>query len=376
MRCIDGKNMFKDTLRVAIRTDASVRISSGHVMRCLTLAEELSCRGAEVSFICRELQGNLCDIIEKKGYKVKRLPVPEGQMPENTTLHGGWLETEWETDAKQTIDFLTLECPGELKTDWLIIDHYALDIHWESAVRPYVKKIMVIDDLADRVHDCDLLLDQNPCDRMETRYDGLVPHRCVKLLGPEFALVRSEFKEAGGDKPTNGKLERIFVFYGGVDLSNETEKAIKAVRCLNRSTLSVDVVVGMANPYREHLRNLCLSIPNLSFHCQVDNMAELMARADLALGAGGITTFERMYMDLPSITVSTALNQVNILEFLDREGYLRFLGEAEKVAVGDISKAILDFELKGCHMRRYKFNITDNYFWHKLNELVGKNPNK
>ncbi|MBL0225443.1 MAG: UDP-2,4-diacetamido-2,4,6-trideoxy-beta-L-altropyranose hydrolase [Geobacteraceae bacterium] len=180
-------------MMVCIRTDASDVIGSGHVMRCLTLADELRQRGADVIFICRILLGNLIGLIEDKGYSVVRLQQPETEYiaAAEDVAHAAWLGVSWEQDAVDTIDAF-----GEKHPKLLIIDNYALDSRWETKLRPYVEKIMVIDDLADRSHDCDLLLDQNLYQSIETRYDKLISESCKRLLGPKYALFRPEFVTA------------------------------------------------------------------------------------------------------------------------------------------------------------------------------------
>ena len=307
-------------IKLLIRTDADVSIGTGHVMRCLTLADELRGRGAEVIFVCREFDGNLCDYIEKKGYIVHRLPVSNEREHniEGNLKHAAWLGADWQTDARQVEEIIK---DFGTPLDWLVVDHYALDERWERYLRRYVKKIMVIDDLADRPHDCDLLLDQNFYENMESRYDVLAPSRCKKLLGPKYALLRPEFREARKNlRKHDGRIRRIMIFFGGSDPTNETAKALEAVRMLNRSDIAVDVVVGSANPNKDKTNKLCASITNVTYHCQVSNMAKLMADADLFIGGGGSTTWERCCLGLPSLIMAVASNQDAIAVGCDQAG--------------------------------------------------------
>ncbi|MEH6873424.1 MAG: UDP-2,4-diacetamido-2,4,6-trideoxy-beta-L-altropyranose hydrolase [Candidatus Competibacter sp.] len=326
-------------MRVAIRADASIQIGSGHVMRCLTLAEALRERGAEVHFVCRDLPGHLGGVLADKGYLVQWLPAPaaEGAAIPAHTAHSAWLGVPWAVDADQTRERLT----GWPEIDWLIVDHYALDRAWESRLRPLVKRIMVIDDLADRPHDCDLLLDQNLYEGMEQRYAGLVPADCRLLLGPRYALLRPEFRKAREQlRQRDGVVRRILVFFGGADPTNETAKALRAIQRLERPDIAVDVVVGAANPHRAEIEALCAELPNASFHCQVANMAELMARADLAIGAGGSTVWERCALNLPSIIWVVAENQNKSIEYLAKSGLLISIGNYEEVNIKAISTNI------------------------------------
>ncbi|MBO8159077.1 UDP-2,4-diacetamido-2,4,6-trideoxy-beta-L-altropyranose hydrolase [Thermosyntropha sp.] len=313
--------------KIIFRTDSAFIIGSGHLMRCLTLADELRNKGAEVKFICRNLPGNIIEVAEQRGYQIYMLPYENKSqiIPDD---YSTWLGADFRRDAEETVRILKQESP-----DWIIIDHYAIDIKWEQIVRPYVKKIMVIDDLANRQHDCDLLLDQNLVENMEKRYEGLVPPHCVKLLGPSYALLRPEFREARKKlKKRDGTVRRILIFFGGSDPTNETEKALKAVLMLNRPDITVDVVVGKANPHKEKIKKLCDVYPNVNYYCQVNNMAELMAEADLAIGAGGATTWERCYMGLPSLVITVAKNQEDTARYLEKLGIVRYAGIAEEVS--------------------------------------------
>ena len=168
---------------VAIRVDSSSQIGSGHVMRCLTLSDNLRERGADVVFVCREHVGHLCGFIEEKGYRVQRLPAPVDVCTGlDWNRHASWLGVSREQDADETLEVLR----GGGPYDWLIVDHYALDQKWEQCLRPMTRWLMVIDDLADRSHDCDLLLDQNYYPDQDRRYESRVPNGCEKLLGPDL----------------------------------------------------------------------------------------------------------------------------------------------------------------------------------------------
>jgi UDP-2,4-diacetamido-2,4,6-trideoxy-beta-L-altropyranose hydrolase len=311
-------------MEILIRTDASQQIGSGHVMRCLTLANELR-QKARMSFICRDLPGNMCDYIEQKGYLLHRLPL---------------LGTDWQTDAQQTNAILAAE---NKLIDWLIVDHYFLNAQWEMTMRPYVNQIMVIDDMANRSHDCDLLLDQNLYTDMESRYKNLVPQHCKQLLGPEYALLRAEFLKARSTlRKRDGNIKRILIFMGGSDPTNETAKALEAIKLLNRSDITVDVVVGESNPYKEQVKQICAKLPNAAYYCQVSNMAELMVKADLAIGAGGSTNWERCCLGLPSLVMTIAENQEYLTQTLHEQGYLISLGAKQKVSAETISQNLYD----------------------------------
>ena len=326
------------TCQIAFRTDSSFTLGAGHIFRCLTLADTLRQWGASVVFICVDFPGNLNKFIENKGYIVHHLP-PQGLDDEeiSPSLHPHWSGIDWEIDAKNTLEILV----GLQKVDWLIVDHYALDIRWEGKMRPFTEKIMIIDDLADRPHDCDLLLDQNQYEGLERRYDGLVPDHCERLLGYRYALLRPEFATARKTlRLRDGRVRRIFIFFGGGDLSNETAKALEAIRLMNRSDIAVDVVVGASNPKGDQIREICQRMSNTYFHLQVENMAELMALADLAIGAGGTTTWERCYLGLPTLALVLADNQRGVVEAMEAAGALRNVGWHKNVTSTGLAEAL------------------------------------
>ncbi|WP_431811457.1 UDP-2,4-diacetamido-2,4,6-trideoxy-beta-L-altropyranose hydrolase [Lysinibacillus sp. FW12] len=318
-----------------IRVDASVEIGIGHVMRCLTLAHRLKKTEKYVAFICRDAEGQCIRLIEQQGFEVFILPNSEGSL-------WNFVSDYWKKDAQDTISILK-----KYNVERLIIDHYSIDIKWEKLVRPFVNEIMVIDDLANRKHDCDILLDQNFYLDMDTRYDGLVPSSAKMLLGPSHALLRDEFIEAKKHiKPFNGRVERLFIFFGGSDPTNETEKVLLAIKStIEQYKLVVDVVVGNSNPNKLKIKQLCDEIENTHYHCQVNNIAELMAQADLAIGGGGATTWERIFLQLPTIVIAVAENQVEIAEAIHIKGACIYLGLSKKILINDIQN-IVDKMLK------------------------------
>jgi UDP-2,4-diacetamido-2,4,6-trideoxy-beta-L-altropyranose hydrolase len=315
---------------VAIRADSSTSIGSGHIMRCLTLAEQLRNSGAEVFFICLELAGNMIPLIEKKGYVVEIIPhikVVQDDM--------------WKKDLEYTKKII--KC-SKKQIHWLIVDHYGLDNRWENGLRTYTKRVMVIDDLANRQHDCDLLLDQNFYSDMALRYQGVTPSHCTQLLGPQYALLRPEFYKArNNQRKRDGKIRRVLLFFGGSDPTNETVKALAAIKLLNWSAITIDVVVGMANSNKEYIKQLCDNLPNTIFHCQVNNMAELMANADLAIGAGGTATWERCFLGLPSLTVVVADNQDEVTTAVAQAGATIKIGYSWEATVQRIAESVAAF---------------------------------
>lgn len=345
------------------RVDSSLQIGTGHVMRCLTLADELSRKGANVYFVCRAFSANLCELIESRGYWVHRLPL-ESQEDESVNVaglkHAHWLGCKWQVDAEQTAAVIAAL---EKNIDWLIVDHYAIDYRWETYLNPYVGKILVIDDLADRRHHGDLLLDQNLFIDMSTRYTGLINAKCYPLLGPVYALLRPSFAQERKKKKNHDTgVRRILVFFGGIDLTNETAKAIEAICGINEKDIQVDVIVGKDNPYKEQIYKACNEHSQFIFHSQVENMAERMAKADLALGAGGTATWERCCVGLGTLVIAVADNQVEMAKCVHQTGAAIFIGRSEDISSDDILRAfdtiIQNPELL-VEMRKKAMNVVD-----------------
>jgi UDP-2,4-diacetamido-2,4,6-trideoxy-beta-L-altropyranose hydrolase len=330
-------------MNVLFRTDASLQIGTGHVMRCLTLANALRERGAECRFICRAHEGNLLYRIQQNGFVATALPAdfrPNKEKESGQTVlpNANWHGADWQTDAAQTISSL-----GDSRPDWLIVDHYELDTHWESALRPHCGRIMVIDDLADRDHDCDVILDQNLVAEMEYRYDERVPARCASLIGPEYALLQPQYAELHPRTPPHmGSIRRILVFFGGADNHNMTGRVIAAFLALRRADITLDVVINPSSPHAAAIHEQAHAHANITLHESLPSLAPLMLMVDYAIGAGGATSWERCCLGLPSLVITLAENQKSIAAELDRQGFVRWLGDQDTVTESMLNAVLQD----------------------------------
>jgi UDP-2,4-diacetamido-2,4,6-trideoxy-beta-L-altropyranose hydrolase len=329
---------------VVFRTDASLQIGSGHVMRCLTLAQSLAESGFDCQFVCRQHPGNLIEHIRGQGFTVHVLPAAKEQVdsapykPSGLPAHAGWLGGGRDIDAAAT-----REVVAELDVEWLVVDHYALDRVWESQLRPHARAIMVIDDLADRPHDCDFLLDQN-FGRAVDDYAGLVPEICTVLTGPGYALLRPRFAELRQyslQRRQTPRLQRLLVSMGGVDQANATGMALDALRqCPLPETCTITVVMGPHAPWLQQVQAQANAMAQpCEVRVNVRDMAQLMADSDLAVGAAGSTSWERCALGLPTVMVVVADNQRQTAEHLHCYGAATAVTLAEldgsiRVAVG------------------------------------------
>jgi UDP-2,4-diacetamido-2,4,6-trideoxy-beta-L-altropyranose hydrolase len=331
---------FCVAMNIVFRADASTLIGAGHVMRCLTLAQNLRVKGHNCHFICREHPGNLIGLISAKGFYVSSLPYNKrgkfDDLNEEAGLEKGWLGSSWQYDAD-----LVVNCIEKLQADWLIVDHYALDINWESKVRPYVDKIFAIDDLSNRAHSCEILLDQT-FGKHPVEYQNLVPRNCRLLVGSEYALLRPEFAKLRGlslSRRQNKGINSILVTLGGVDRDNITGIVIEAIRLSGfAKNTDITVVMGKSSPWIEEIQTLASDLDRITVKVDVSNMAELMKDSDLCIGAAGSTAWERCCLGLPSIMLVLADNQKEIALQLNNAGAAILC----KNSIEDISDALLD----------------------------------
>lgn len=330
-------------MRVVFRVDASVQMGTGHVARCMSLAAAMQQRGAEIHFVCRRITPFLAERVTAAGYilhdtAAKHLiqAAPEADV----MAHAHWLESSQAQDAQDTLALVrTLGA-----VDLLVVDHYALDAAWERVLRPAVTRILVIDDLADRPHDADFLLDQNYYRPLEGRYQGLLPSHCQCLLGPAYALLRPDFAQARrlqprGQRPLQA-VQRVSVCFGGSDPTGELPKVLRALAAApQRPALAVEVIVGSSSPSLSEVRRLAADWPELELMVDATDMAERLARADLGIGAAGTMSWERGAVGLPSIAIAVADNQVALAHDAALAGMHLYLGRHETVTVEDIGHA-------------------------------------
>ncbi|WP_350648856.1 UDP-2,4-diacetamido-2,4,6-trideoxy-beta-L-altropyranose hydrolase [Pseudomonas sp. HY13-MNA-CIBAN-0226] len=332
--------MNKQPLKIAFRVDASLEIGIGHVMRCITLAQALTLKGSECEFICREHEGNLIAVVRSKGFRVVVLPIKEPKAAVSKVTHESTAEKELEHSswlASTQLDDAA-DCTaifGETLLDWLIVDHYALDYRWETKLKAHYKKLMVIDDLADRHHVADLVLDQT-FGRNTGDYAPWVPDDCTLLCGSEYSLLRPEFANLRNyslDRRKDSKLENLLITMGGVDKDNATGKVLEA---LNSSELpsncQITVVMGASAPWLSEVRLQATQLRwPTSVKAAVSDMAQLMADSDLAIGAAGATSWERCCLGLPTLMLVLASNQRKVAEGLEEAGAVQLLKGPEEI---------------------------------------------
>lgn len=300
-------------------------------MRCLTLAHALSDKGADVTFICRNLEGNLVEKIRQEGFETFLLVLAspfDGKAnlkKEPRLFHSEWLEATQLEDVDECTPILK-----KIQPDWLIVDHYSIDQFWQMRLAPFCRKLMVIDDLADRQHVCDLLLDQNFGSTVD-KYKMRVQRNCKVLAGSHYALLRPEFANwrsySLARRQPDNRVETILISMGGVDPDNYTGRILQQLMELDfEPCVKITVVMGATAPHTANVKKLAQQMAvNTTVNTNVGNMAELMANSDLAIGAAGATSWERCCLGLPTIQLVIAENQRQIARALSEANAIMLL---------------------------------------------------
>jgi UDP-2,4-diacetamido-2,4,6-trideoxy-beta-L-altropyranose hydrolase len=315
-------------MTICFRTDASVRLGAGHLMRCLALADELLARGARTWFLCSSLPESLREVVSTHGHQLVL-------VGENEEAHE---PLNVRRDALHTAHWI-VSGPGHV--DVFVVDHYGLDQEWESRIRPHTRALMAIDDLPDRPHESDLVLDQNLTAEEGAAAWMSAESSCALLGGPQYALLRPEFAGARSRAQVRkGPLRRILVSFGGSDTTNVVHVVVEALRRF--APLRVDLVLGESRSPSEDLSADAAGGVEWSVHRQLDaaRLAELMLAADLAIGGGGVMTWERCCLGLPTLGISLAENQRRVLHNGHRKQFLVDLGDAGVVTAGQIVEVL------------------------------------
>lgn len=325
-------------MKAVFRVDSSNFIGFGHLIRCLTLANVLRQRGFECSFVCSDHNGNIASKVSDSGFKLFLLELPNASLESsrNDLEYGSWLGCSWQIDADKTNEIIR-----DIQPDWLIVDHYSIDVKWEKALAKNYKNLMVIDDIADRDHCCDILLDQNLFLDMKFRYEKRVSSHCLKLLGPKYALLQTEYSQHREKaKIRNLSTKNLLIFFGGSDKKNLTELAFLAAHSFGSEFSSINVVMPSSSRFYNRVKKLIKPIKNANLHCDLPSLAPLMLEADIGIGAGGATNWERLCLGLPSLVITLAKNQKLVNNDLDKLRLIELIGDAETIKIEQVRSAI------------------------------------
>lgn len=320
--------------RVLVRADAGTRLGTGHVMRCLSLADELAQRGASVVFATHSPNW-LVERIRAHGHLVQAMGQLDGSHASDPSIV--WSDADQHDDAERTRDAV-----GD-DVDIVVVDHYGLAAAWESCFSA-ASRILAVDDLANRAHDVDVVTDQNWYGPgSDTRYDHLVRSDTVRLLGPRYAVLQRAYRGVTRSEPVRNPPRRLVVSFGGNDPGGETAKVLRALMDPAFEALHVDVVLGSADGADDALRTLVDGRHDTELHVAIPTLAALLTRADLAIGASGAATWERLATGVPALVATVAPHQSGVTEALDAEGVTRWVGLVTETTPELYRSALLDF---------------------------------
>ncbi|MBL77291.1 MAG: UDP-2,4-diacetamido-2,4,6-trideoxy-beta-L-altropyranose hydrolase [Chloroflexi bacterium] len=347
---------MKDT--IFIRVESGEDVGYGHIIRCMALANYLKIH-FKIIFITSNSTGNLNSLIKKNNFRrislMRLIPLSHSNII---------------NDAQQTIKIIKKF--GNEKS-LLLVDSYNLPIRWESLVKPYVRKLIVIDDLISRKHNCDLIIDQNLHTDMKKLYQNLIPNSCVKLFGPDYAILRKQFFiQRKHMKVRSLPIQKILISFGGSDKKDYTLSILNLIECLEKIK-KIYVVVGSASSNKDKIRYFCKNHSQFEYIEQTENMAKLMRNADLAIGSGGTTTWERCCLGLPSIIFVTSIDQKDIANAVSRYNCGINLGKLNKSSKLVLSKILSSFNKKEFEiMSKNCMNLVDGKGAIRITNVIRK----
>lgn len=308
---------------VVFRVDSSLSIGTGHVMRCLNVANQFKDMGGRCSFITKTHNGNIIDKIHDAKFPVKEIVAHESDFF-YIADEKKWLGGTQEDDAKLFCSFIV---DDGIVPDIIILDHYSLDIVWEQYIKTRFPSccLVVIDDLCNRKHYCDFIVDQT-FGRQALEYLKYNFNNAKLLIGSEYALLHPKFRKLKSKslsrKERKKKKKNILITMGGVDNNNITEEIISFLDGYYCDFINeIDIVIGSQYKFKDELQKAILKLEyKIRIHQNINNMPELMMIADLAIGALGGTTWERCVMGLPAVNICIANNQKIIAQKISSVG--------------------------------------------------------
>lgn len=319
---------------IVFRVDAANHIGTGHLQRCITLAKELQKTGYQIIFVMIPFDLSFINLVKKESINVITMSAPLLESIK-TDDSATWLGRTQEDDAK---DFLAVT--RHIDFSWCIVDHYSIDYKWQKLVRKNISKIFVIDDLANRKHECDILLDQNYWSNFLTRYDPLINNNCLRLLGPKYSLLRDEFKTLRAtENREKTELSNILINFGGIGNYVLLEKVATVLPQFSHKYNFTIITGKMTTSSFDVIKNK-LASTGVNVTETTSNMAKLMFESDYAFGACGSTVWERFCLGVNSALVEVADNQHELLGFLAHKSLVDYLGKASELSYEQIQSFI------------------------------------
>jgi UDP-2,4-diacetamido-2,4,6-trideoxy-beta-L-altropyranose hydrolase len=323
-------------MTIFFRLDESGKTGNGHLVRCLTLAKEIAKKQSKIVFICAEVSEESAKAITIAGFILERISPFDDEI----------------NDAQKVSKVLKKYTLGIA-----IVDHYGLNIGWNRIIFEHVKKLIVIDDLINRPFYCHLLISPN-CFQANA-YDLLVPGFCELLLGPEFVFIKPEYLQFKKSSLRNS-IDQILIFMGGADSKNVSSKVIEALSENEFNSIHLDIVIGSNNSNKLEIEGIANERGNCTVYFDRSHLADLMNTADLSIGAAGNAAWERVCVGLPSFIITLADNQVPLANYLNKLGFVSYIGHHDLVTTKLIQNSIR-VEIKDRQLRN-NFNVNKTIF--------------
>ena len=322
-------------MRVLFRADASRIIGTGHIMRCLNLARELAELGAVCVFVCAPHEDHLKPLIEKRGFKVFLLPVLSLKNLISRTDHNTWLGNTQDYDSQFTLEIINKE-----KIDIVVVDQYGIDQIWETKIKPFISVLVCVDDLINRKHHCDILLNQNIIYDISGEDKDIDRNKPLFLKGPAFCLLDHFFRIQKQKNTIDSSEKRIFVYFGGSDPFDLTNRVIDYAISSSDHSLIFDIIQPRSSPNQGAIEIKASNRSHINLHSNLPSLSKIMQHADYAIGAAGVNSWERICLGLPSINIITAENQIHIAQQQEHLGLAKNLGNAAKLREVDLHHAL------------------------------------
>jgi len=326
-------------MRIALRTDASRGIGTGHLRRCISLVQALNNEGAQSLFVCRQ-HDEVSELISDLGLPHAWLPAPTGYAPDaDDPAHAAWAGCSWTQDAQDTIAALR-----DFRPDWVLVDHYAFDARWHERVASALGcRIAVIDDLADRPIAAAVLIDQNLDPDHARKYAHCLRTSTRLLGGPRYALLAPQYRSAPRYR-FRRTVQSIGIFMGGADPQDFSSRALIACREVAGFGGQIELVSSSRNPHLDRHLALARQWPDTRVLCDQPELSGFFARHDLQIGSGGVAAWERSCLGAPTLAIQIADNQRAVLPQLAALGAVEWLQsvDPDEHALGTAAQALIE----------------------------------
>jgi UDP-2,4-diacetamido-2,4,6-trideoxy-beta-L-altropyranose hydrolase len=349
-----------DIINIAVRVDGGDYIGTGHIYRCLNILSYI--KNCNVLFICKNITDSLKELIE---IKYKLILIQKNNTMKITSNKTSWLNDSQIDDSNKTIQIIKNK-----NFDWLIVDHYSINIEWEEQVKPFVKNIFVIDDYIKK-HNCDVLL--NVLLKNNNLNTNLLNNSCKILNGKEFIILSKDYTR--DFKINKQKLTTINIFMGGADKTNETIKIINICNKLNDKmtfNINYDVIIGGSNKNKDNIINLCKKLKNFNCYFNIKNIKDIFLKSELSIGLAGNTIYEKCILQVPNLLICTNENQKNILNDYIDSGACVYIGTINDNYTDNLKKLIPFYYKNYNELKKLKKNC--HAFFNK-NQLVNFSKN-